>query len=92
MDTTGRVAQAQDGWYLVCGDERRGPYRDRPTLALADSLPVSPGFAGSDGTRITRHLEQWEVDGARVSLVREVTETIDAEPQSKAYFLEPGPA
>jgi len=92
MDTTGRILHEQDGWYLVRGEERRGPYRDRPTLALADSLPVSPGFAGSDGTRITKRLERWEVDGPRVSLVREVTETRDAAPQTKASFLEPGPA
>jgi len=90
MDRIGRVVHEQEGWYLVCGEERRGPYASEPRLLPAPppSTDTTTGFAGSDGTVMTRDLERWETDQGRVVLVREMTDTIDTEPQVRAYFLD----
>ncbi len=91
MDTIGRVVRARDGWYLVRGAARRGPYASEPSLRPAPpSTDTTTGFAGSDGTVMARDQEEWETDQGRVSLVREVADTIDTEPRVRAYFLDAG--
>ena len=92
MDRIGRVVHEQEGWYLVCGEERRGPYAGEPSLLPAPlpSTDTTTGFAGSDGTVIETRLEEWDTAAGRVLLARQRTDTIDTEPRVRQYFLDAG--
>jgi len=85
---TTRVAEEADGWYLICGDERRGPFPARPiSLGRYESTAVG-GWGGESRPWHTTVTEIWSADEKSYCVLSLYSLTDGAERHSYSVILD----
>jgi hypothetical protein len=82
------VERDQDGWYLRCGDERRGPFKWRPQRTGDYQTSTATSSGGESAFQKSSQIEIWKADGERIQIVRSSTTLSGGEPAFSERFLD----
>ncbi len=82
------VERDQDGWYLRCGDERRGPFKQRPQRTSSQQASATTRSGDGPAMQESHKVERWQVDGAHFRMERKQTSLSNGDVEVSERFLE----
>ena len=82
------VERDQDGWYLRCGDERRGPFKQRPQRTSSQQASATTRSGDGPAMQESHEVELWQVDGGHLRRERKLTTLPNGDVEVSERFLD----